>query len=306
MAKKGLRSQDLSSLETSIDNLEEAVGRINNGFESLEVQVRRVADTIPSIESMTSNAMVSVRADLDNIMQHKKTIDTYISAIRNKKMGSMKNQQNEFLQNNLPTFDAIKSSLESISSNLESQKEYYTEQISFFQDQTRDLISERSELDKHNKSLQSFIMAARESLLIATSESIGWEISKTRKELRRRTRWLWSFIGLLIVVGGGWVVFGPVLTPWIAETLNQDVSNLADWQNFLVNRISLPTILSAPYFLMKKSLDTTISDSRLYQHKEVMLKTLIVFRENLDEEDKNTSNETINRMIQAISIPPPS
>ena len=204
--KSGLRSQDLSRLETSINNLEEAVGQINTNLESLEVQERRVADSIPNLESLTSNAMVATRAELDNIMQHKKAIDAYISEIRNKKIGSTKNQQNEFLQNNLPTFESIKSSLESIRSNLESQKEYYVEQTSFLQSQKRDLVNERSELNKHYKSLQSVITATRESLLIATSESIGWEISKTRGELRRRTRWLWCFIGLLIVVGGGWVV----------------------------------------------------------------------------------------------------
>ena len=304
--KSGLRSQDLSRLETSINDLEEAVGQINSNFESLEVQVRRVADTIPTLESLTSNAMVAVRTDMDNIMQNKKAIETYILEMRNKKIGSTKNQQNEFLQNNLPTFESIKSSLESIRSNLESQKEYYVEQTSFLQSQKRDLVNERSELNKHYKSLQSVITATRESLLIATSESIGWEISKTRGELRRRTRWLWCFIGLLIVVGGGWVVLGPVISPWIAGILNQDISNLADWQNFLVNRISLPTILSAPYFLIKKALDTTVSDSRSYQHKEVMLKTLIVFRKNLDEEDKDTNKRTISQMIEAISIPPPS
>ena len=171
--KSGLRSQDLSRLETSINNLEEAVGQINTNLESLEVQERRVADSIPNLESLTSNAMVATRAELDNIMQHKKAIDAYISEIRNKKIGSTKNQQNEFLQNNLPTFESIKSSLESIRSNLESQKEYYVEQTSFLQSQKRDLVNERSELNKHYKSLQSVITATRESLLIATSESIG-------------------------------------------------------------------------------------------------------------------------------------
>ena len=306
MTKKGLRSQDLSRLEASIDNLESMAGQMKNSFKSLEAQVKRVADAAPNLESEISSAMSTIKADLDAIKQLESNIDTYINEIRNKQIGSTKNKQNEFLQNNLPTFESIKSSLNSLSSSLVSQKDYYVEQKSLLQKQKLDLINKWSEFDKHNKSLQSLITATRESLLIATSESIGWEISKTRGELRRGTILLWCFIGLLIVVGGSWIVFGPSWSTWVAGTLDQDMPNLSGWQNFLVNRISLPTILAAPYFLLKKSLDTTISDSRLYQHKEVMLKTLIVFRENLDEEDKNTNDTTIAKMIEAISISPPS
>lgn len=304
--QKDLRSDDVNKLGDIINALESVVGQMAESFTSLESQTTGMSDKVSTLQSDMSIGRTSLQTDLKMLRELKESVATYVSEICNKRIGYIKKGQSEYLQENLSTFESIKESLESIISNLENQNKNYDDQSQVIEKLQYDWAEEKSKVDEQNKSLQSFISDARESLLVATVESIGWSIFKARKAIGRRMRWLWFFMCLVIIGAITWMVFGPTWSAGLIAGNSQGVSNLSGWEYLLLSRIGLLAILSAPYVLLKKSLDSTSEEARLYQHKEVMLKTLIVFRDSLDEEDQTVKGETINKMIEAISIPPSS
>lgn len=304
--QKDLHSGDVDKLEDSINDLKAVAEQMVESFESLENQTTCMADQVSTLQSNMSSGRNSLQTDLEMLIGLKGIVNTYVSEIRNKDVGSSRNKQNLFLQNTIPTIEKIREHLESIKSNLEAQNDGYDSQRKAIEIMQNKWFNERSVIDENGKSLRQLIIVARESLLVATAGNIGWEISRTRIALNIRIRWLWGSIGAVIIGAIGWVIFGPTLSSWIVTEGGLSQSSLSSWEAFLLGRVSIPIVLSAPYFLLKKSLDSTSEEARLYQHKEVMLKTLIVFRDNLDEEDQASKNVTINKMIEAISIPPSS
>lgn len=308
MAKqKDLRSDDVDKLGNIINALESVVKQMVESFTSLESQTTSMSDKVSTLQSDISSDITSIQTGLEILSGLKDIIGIYVSEIRNRKIGTLKKgQQNEHLQENLSTFESIQESLELIISNLENQKDNCDSQSQAIEKLRYDWAEEKSQVDEQNKSLQSLISAARESLLVATAESIVWTIVKARNVIRRRMRWLWGFMCLVIIGAMTWMVFGPTWSAGLIAGSGQGVSDLSGWEYLLLSRIGFLAILSAPYFLLKKSLDSTSEEARLYQHKEVMLKTLIVFRDRLDEEEQAIKDETIRKMIEAISIPPSS
>ena len=304
--QKDLRSDDVNKLGDIINALESVVEQMVESFTSLESQTTGMSDKVSTLQSDISSDITSIQTGLEILSGLKDIIGIYVSEIRNKRIGYIKKGQSEYLQENLPTFESIQESLELIISNLENQKKDCDSQAQVIEKLQYDWVKEKSKVDEQNKSLQSLILAARESLLVATAESIGWTIAKARNAIRRRMRWLWGSMCLVIISAITWMVFGPIWSAGLIAGSGQEVSDLSGWEYLLLSRIGFLAILSAPYFLLKKSLDSTSEESRLYHHKEVMLKTLIVFSDSLDEEDQATKNETINKMIEAISIPPSS
>ena len=307
MAKQSsLHSADVNKLEDSINALEAAAEQMAESFTSLENQATCIAEQVPTLQSGMSDGRSTLQTDMKTLNDLKMSIDNFITEIRNKKIGSTRDKQNVYLQDTKDTIENINKCLKAIKSSIEAQNVDYDSQVKAIEIIQNKWVNERSMVDEHNKSLKSLIFAARESLLVATAENIAWEISRTRKALDRRIRWLWGFIGTLVFVAMMWVFSGPVLSSLIVKAFDVNQSNLSNWESLLLGRVSIPIVLSAPYFLLKKSLDSTSKGARLYQHKEVMLKTLIVFRDSLDEEDQTVKDETINKMIEAISIPPSS
>lgn len=304
--QKDLRSDDVNKLGDIINALESVVEQMVESFTSLESQTTGMSDKVSTLQSDMSIGRTSLQTDLGILRELKESVDTYVSEIRDRKVGSTKNRQNEYLQNTLSTIESINESLESIESSLEAQNDDYDSQLNVIEIMQNKWVEERSIVDKNDKSIRRLIAEARDYILDTTAEGIVGEISKTRKALDKRIKWLWGFIGAVSIVAAIGIILGPTLSNWIVTKTGQDISNFGSWEYLLLSRISLPAILSAPYFLLKKSLDLTSEEARLYQHKGVMLETLIVFRGRLDEGDQTSKDETIKKMIEAISIPPSS